>query len=62
MGYRVREVRKMKRVSQEELAERSGVSRQLISMIEKNKVNASIEKMADLARALNCTLDDIFSL
>lgn len=61
MGYRIREFRKAQRMSQEELAERSGVSRQTISMIENNDGKAATTKtLAKIAKALDTTVAALF--
>lgn len=47
-------------LSQEQLAERVGVTRQTIGMIEAGKFNPSLKLCVDICRTLNKTLDDIF--
>lgn len=47
-------------LSQEQLAEKVGVTRQTIGMIETGKFNPSLKLCLDICRALNKTLDDIF--
>ncbi len=61
MGYKVRELRKKKRMSQAELAEKSGVSRATIIAIEKddNKIVSSAT-LVKLATALGTTVERIF--
>ena len=61
MGYRVREVREEKGMTQEELERRSGVSRQTISAIENNnQYQAKVGTLMALAEALGTTVDNIF--
>lgn len=61
MGYRIKEVRKSLKVSQEELAEKSGISRATISALENGfDRNAEIQTLLAIANALGCTLSDIF--
>ena len=61
MGYRVREVREEKGMTQEELERRSGVSRQTISAIENNnQYQAKVGTLMALAEALETTVDNIF--
>ena len=63
MGYRVKEFRERKNMTQEELERRSGVSRQTISAIENNKVNEEEVKVGTLlalASALETTIDALF--
>ena len=61
MGYRIREKRKELKMSQEELAEKSGVSRVTISGLENGTVRATTSTtLLKLARALETTVDQIF--
>jgi DNA-binding XRE family transcriptional regulator len=41
------------------LAERCGVTRQMLSMVEHGKANPSVELLSSLARALDCDMDDL---
>ncbi len=61
MGNKLKEVREAARMTQEELAEKSGISRTTISTIEnnQNKVTSSKTLLA-LAKALNTTVERIF--
>ncbi|MBM4131360.1 helix-turn-helix transcriptional regulator [bacterium] len=49
-------------LTQQELAERAGVTRQSIISIEGGKYRPSVELALMLARALGCTVDDLFHL
>jgi len=61
MGYRVKELREEKGLTQEELAKRCGVSRQSISAIEKNKVEqVKSGTLIAIAEALETTIDNLF--
>ena len=61
MGFRVREIREEKKITQEELERKSGISRQTISAIENGKVKfVSSKTLTALAGALEVSLDDIF--
>jgi len=61
MGYRLKEVREQKKMSQDELSEKSGVSRQTISAIENNDdYQAKTGTLYALANALETTVDKIF--
>ena len=61
MGYKLRERREQMKLTQEELAKKSGVSRQTISSIEQN-VNKSVSSrtLEKLARALDTTIGSLF--
>lgn len=47
-------------LSQQELADRLGVSRQTINAIEKGDYNPTIRLCLAICRALGCTLDELF--
>lgn len=47
-------------LSQQELAERVGVSRQTISAIEKGDYNPTIQLCVKICKALGRTLDELF--
>jgi transcriptional regulator with XRE-family HTH domain len=58
---RLRELREKKGLSQEELAEKSGVSRTTISFLETGKSDvAKTDTLGKLAIALDSTVGDIF--
>ena len=61
MGFKLREVREAKGMSQEELEKASGISRQTISSIENGKSTSVMSStLIALARALETTVDEIF--
>ena len=61
MGYKIRELREEKRMTQEELAEKSNVSRMTITAIETNKAtDVKISTLLKLATALDTTVQDLF--
>ena len=61
MGFKLREIRVAKGMSQEELEKASGISRQTISSIENEKsVSVMSGTLIALARALGVTVDEIF--
>lgn len=47
-------------VSQEQLAEMVGVTRQTISLIESSNYNPTLKLCIDICKALNKTLNDLF--
>ncbi|MFD2751995.1 helix-turn-helix transcriptional regulator [Virgibacillus siamensis] len=47
-------------LSQQELAERTGVSRQTIGLIELGKYNPTLSLCLSICKALGKTLDDLF--
>jgi|AGTN01.1.fsa_nt_gi Predicted transcriptional regulators len=61
MGYKIKEVRESMKMTQEELAEKSGVSRTTISQLESGTIRTTTTKtLVKLARALNKSIDQIF--
>lgn len=47
-------------LTQQQLAERIGVTRQTISLIEKGKYNPTLKLCLDICYAVNKTLDEVF--
>lgn len=61
MGYKIKEARQEKRMSQEELALKSGVSRATISALENGTERyVMMGTLIKLANALDTTIDKIF--
>ena len=62
MRYRLKELREQRKMSQEELSEKAGVSRQIISTLEQetSEVNTTTATLQKLSVALNCPLCEIF--
>lgn len=61
MGYRIRECRKEKNMSQCELAEKSGVSRTIISGLENGTITTTTtDTLLKIAKALDTKVVDIF--
>ena len=54
VGESVRILRELQELSQNQLAERSGIPQSTISAIENGRVNLGIERAKMLARALQC--------
>ena len=59
-NLRLKAARAAKDLSQQELAELVGVSRQTINAIEKGDYNPSIRLCIDNCKALDKTLDELF--
>jgi len=60
MNMKLKLARVAKNLSQEELAEEIGVTRQTIGLIEKGKYNPTLNLCVRLAKALDRTLDELF--
>lgn len=61
MENRIHELRKVLGLSQQELAKCCGVSRQTVNAIENNKYDPTLALAFGLAKALNTTVDDLFT-
>ena len=60
MENRIRERRKELGLSQKELAQKCGVSRQTVNAIENNKYDPTLYLAFHLARELQLTVDELF--
>jgi transcriptional regulator with XRE-family HTH domain len=61
MGFRIKEYRQNLRMSQEELSEKSGVSRTIISGLENGTIrNTTTNTLKAIAKAMGTTIDTIF--
>ena len=54
IGESVRIIRELQELSQNELAERTGIPQSTISAIENDRVNLGVERAKVIARALRC--------
>ena len=59
---RVKELRKERGWTQQELAESVGVSRQSVNSIERNRYVPSLPLALEFARVFECPTDEIFEL
>lgn len=59
-GQKVREERSRLSLSQEELAERAGVHRTYIGMIERAEKNITLENIEKIAKALKISIAEFF--
>lgn len=59
-NLRLKSARAAKDMSQQDLADAVGVSRQTINAIEKGDYNPTIRLCIDICKALDKTLDEIF--
>lgn len=60
MNMKLKLARVAKNYSQEELADRVGVTRQTIGLIEKGKYNPTLNLCVKIAKTLDRTLDELF--
>jgi transcriptional regulator with XRE-family HTH domain len=60
LGARIKELRKRRGLTQEQLAEQVDLATNYISLIEVGKTSPSLETMENVARALGVELKDMF--
>ena len=60
METKIQELRKANKISQAELADEMGVTRQTIISLEKGRYNASLELAFKIARYFGKTLEEVF--
>lgn len=60
METRIQELRKANKISQAELANEMGVTRQTIISLEKGRYNASLELAFKIARYFGKTIEEVF--
>lgn len=60
MKNRIRELRKLKKITQEELSKQVDVSQQSIIAIESGKFNPSLELAYNISKAFDCTIEEVF--
>lgn len=61
-GDRIRSLRQLRRLSQEELAFRAGIHRTYLGGVERGERNPALKNINSLAEALNVTLAELFQL
>lgn len=59
-GRAVKSIRREKGFSQEELAERAGLHRTYIGMIERGEKNLTLENIGKIAKSLNISIVELF--
>lgn len=59
-GHKVQEIRKARRLSQEQLAELAGVHRTYIGMIERAEKNITLCNIEKIAKALKVEIKELF--
>ena len=58
-GFKVREQRKLKKISQEKLALLCNIDRSYMGRIERGEVNITLEKIYEIATALNVKVGEL---
>lgn len=62
IAQRIRQIRTEKELTLEDVARRTGFTKGLLSKIENNKVSPPVSTLAKIARALDVSLGDFFSM
>ena len=60
METKIQELRKANKISQAELADEMGVTRQTLISLEKGRYNASLELAFKIARYFGKTIEEVF--
>lgn len=61
MGYKIKEIREKKQISQTELAQMSGISRATIWALENGTERTTTTRTLEkIAKALNTTIEELF--
>jgi transcriptional regulator with XRE-family HTH domain len=61
IGLRIRELRRAGKLSQEALAEKTGISSKYLSSIERGKENPTLDTVINLAGALGVEIHELFN-
>jgi transcriptional regulator with XRE-family HTH domain len=61
VGHTVRKLRRGLKLSQEDLADETGLHHTFISLVERGKTNLSLRNLFRIARALNASPSDLLS-
>lgn len=56
LGSNIKELRKGMGLTQQELADKTGISKTYIGQIERGLVNPSVDKLQAIAVAIDCTM------
>lgn len=60
LGKRIQRIRKRTELTQEELAEKAGISRAYMGYIEQGRYSASLEVIEKIAKVLKVKISDLF--
>lgn len=61
IAYRLRELRKAKKLSQQQLAEKAGLSYQYLGNLERSEASATLDSLEKLMKALSCTPGELLA-
>ena len=60
LGLRIRHLREDRGLTQEQLAERAGLSMKHLGLVERGKTNSTLSSLEGVSRALGVSLSDLF--
>jgi transcriptional regulator with XRE-family HTH domain len=60
VGFRIKQLRRVRNLSQEDLAEQTGMSSKFISSIERGNENPTLDTFIKLSLALNVEIHELF--
>lgn len=60
LGKRIRALRRIKNLTQEDLGEKAGLSYKFVGEIERGEVNPSLDSLVKIATALGVKVGDLF--
>ena len=61
LGLKIRVERQKQKISQERLAELSGLNRNFIGMIERGETNVTVKNLENIANALKLEIKELFN-
>jgi DNA-binding XRE family transcriptional regulator len=62
INTRIKELRARYNLTQDDLADKVGVTRQTLLYLEKGKYNPSLVLAARIAKAFNCKIEEVFEI
>lgn len=61
LGLKIRIERQKRKISQEKLAELSGLNRNFVGMIERGETNVTVKNLENIANALDLPIQELFN-
>ena len=61
IGENIKKLREKKNIKQAELAEKTGVTQGMICQIERGTKNPSLQVGVDIAKVLDCTVEELLN-
>jgi transcriptional regulator with XRE-family HTH domain len=60
LGEKIRQLRKLRELTQEQLGERAGISYKFIGEVERGTVNPSLDSLIGISQALDVNVKELF--